>query len=394
MNGKKVGISIGIILLIAIVVGVIFYFLPKEEEVIYKVTFDNDGVTEVVEVKEADTVVKPIDPIKEGYTFEGWYYNGTKFDFTTGITKDITLEARWLETSAKKWVVKFDTAGGKYIENLNVIDGEKIEEMPTPVKEDYKFLGWYYNNEKFDFETAVTKNITLVAKWEKVESTNEPVKVTKYTVKFDADNGSKVTSKTVEKNNTVTKPANPIKEGYKFLGWFNGNVEFNFKTKITKDITLKAKWEKVETPSEPEEKETYTVTFVTDGGNAIPEQKIEEGKTATKPTDPVKEGYTFTGWYYNDTLYSFSTLVTSNITLTAKWQKNAVITYKIEDAPNAQLRQVKVFILKDGEIVDGTAELTTKLGTTKTVEITKDGKVDGNYIVGDNIESITNIKVK
>ena len=166
MNGKKVGISIGIVLLIAIVVGVVFYFLPKhEEEVIYKVTFDNDGVTEVVEVNENDLVVRPIEPTKEGYTFEGWYYNGTVFDFTTGITQDITLTARWLEDSAKKWVVKFDAAGGKYIENLNVIDGEKIEEIPTPVKEGYKFLGWYYNNEKFDFETKVTKNITLVAIW-------------------------------------------------------------------------------------------------------------------------------------------------------------------------------------------------------------------------------------
>ena len=40
----------------------------------YKVTFNNDGVTEVVEVEESHTVTKPVDPTKSGYTFEGWYH--------------------------------------------------------------------------------------------------------------------------------------------------------------------------------------------------------------------------------------------------------------------------------------------------------------------------------
>lgn len=403
MNGKKVGISIGIILLIAIVVGVVFYFLPKEEEeVFYKVTFDNEGVTEVVEVKEDGFAVKPIDPVKEGYTFDGWYYNGTKFDFTTVITKDITLEARWLETSAKKWVVTFDTAGGKYIESLNVVDGEKIEEIPTPVKDDYKFIGWYYNNEKFDFETKITKNITLVAKWEKVETKEETVKVTKYTVKFDADNGSKVTSKTVEKNNVVMKPANPTKEGYKFIGWYNGNVEFNFKTKITKNLTLKAKWEKIEKPVEPEKPVTYTVKFDTAGGSTIADKKVDEGKTVIEPADPTKEGYTFVGWYYNGTLYNFSTLITSDVTLTAKWQKNAVYTYDIILIKESYVGQVKVILYKNGEPINGYADVTFDNGKVKTLEFTKEGKVVGTnseyYLNGQDIvedeNGITNIKEK
>lgn len=391
MNGKKVGISIGIILLIAIVVGVVFYFLPKEEEVvIYKVTFNNDGVTEVLEVEENNKAVKPIDPTKEGYTFEGWYYNGTKFDFTTGITKDITLEARWIQESAKKWIISFDTAGGKYIEKLNVVDGEKIEEIPTPVKDGYKFLGWYYNNEKFDFETKVTKNIMLVAKWEKVETKEEQVKVTKYTVKFDADNGSKVTSKTVEKNNVVSRPSNPTKEGYTFIGWYNGDKEFDFKTKITTNLTLKAKWKKNETPSEPENPTTYTVKFDTNGGSSINNQKVEEGKTVLKPENPTKEGYTFTGWYYNDALYNFNTVVKSDITLVAKWEENTVITYKIEEIPESYVGQVRIFVLRNGVKVDGYVTITTTGDKEVTKEISKDGYVTNGAI----IKSINNVRVK
>ena len=313
MDNKKVGIGIGIALLI-IIIGLVFYFLPKGEEKIYKVTFDNDGVTEVVDVKEADVVVKPNDPTKEGYTFEGWYYNGTKFDFTTGITEDITLEARWILTDAQKWVVRFDAAGGKYIENLNVVDGEIIEEIPTPVKEGYTFIGWYNGTNAFDFKTKITKNITLTAKWKKIVTSNEPAKTTTYTVKFDTNGG---------------------------------------------DTT-------------------------------VANQKVEEGKNITKPSNPKKDGYTFIGWYYNGALYNFSTAVTSNITLTAKWEKVSVITYKIEEIEESYVGQVRIFVLQDGVKVDGIVDITTTSGKVVTKEISKDGYITN----GSKIKSISNVKVK
>ena len=394
MDSKKVGIGIGLAVLVAVVVGAIFLFLPKEEEeVFYKVTFNNEGVTTVVDVQAGKLVVEPIEPEKEGYTFEGWYYNGTKFNFTTGITSDMTLIARWTEETAKKWVVTFDTAGGNHIEKLNVVDGEKIEEVPTPKKEGYKFLGWYYNEKEYDFDTKVTKDITLLAKWEKVE-TKEEVKVTKYTVKFETDGGNKVPSVTVEENKTIVKPADPIKEGYKFLGWYNGKNKFDFATKITKNITLTAKWEKIETPSEPLEPKTYSVTFDTAGGSAIPSLTVKEGETITKPNDPTKEGYTFIGWYYNDTLYNFSTEVTSDVTLAAKWEKNAVISYVIEET-DSYVGQVKIFVVREKddvkEKVAGIIDIVTNNGkTVKDKEIPKEGYVTN----GDKVKEVINVRVK
>lgn len=66
---------------------------------------------------------------------------------------------------------------------------------------------------------------------------------------------------------------------------------------------------------------TYTVTFDSDGGSAVTAQTVESGKTATKPADPTKAGYTFKGWYLGETAYDFATPVTGNITLKAKWEK-------------------------------------------------------------------------
>lgn len=68
-----------------------------------------------------------------------------------------------------------------------------------------------------------------------------------------------------------------------------------------------------------EEGTYYTITFNSDGGTAINNKKVKENGSVIKPADPVKEGYTFDGWYLNDEKFDFNTKITSNITLTAKW---------------------------------------------------------------------------
>ena len=64
---------------------------------------------------------------------------------------------------------------------------------------------------------------------------------------------------------------------------------------------------------------TFTVTFDSDGGSDVKEQTIESGKTATKPADPTKEGFTFAGWYAGETAFDFTTAITADTTLKAKW---------------------------------------------------------------------------
>ena len=66
---------------------------------------------------------------------------------------------------------------------------------------------------------------------------------------------------------------------------------------------------------------TYNVSFETNGGTKVSSQIINEGKLVQKPIDPTKEGYIFIEWTYKGKTYDFSLEVTSNLVLTAKWEK-------------------------------------------------------------------------
>lgn len=88
-------------------------------------------------------------------------------------------------------------------------------------------------------------------------------------------------------------------------------------------VTVTTDFEVIVLPAE-EPKPTYTVTFDSNGGSKIENQNVAEGKIATKPEDPTREGYTFKGWYSDEkltTAYDFTTPVTSDITLYAGWEK-------------------------------------------------------------------------
>lgn len=85
-------------------------------------------------------------------------------------------------------------------------------------------------------------------------NTTEPIETTLtiievegnlYTVTFNSDGGSEITSRRVGENGSVIKPTDPTREGYTFLGWYLNGEEFDFNTKITSDITLTARWEEI-----------------------------------------------------------------------------------------------------------------------------------------------------
>jgi len=83
---------------------------------------------------------------------------------------------------------------------------------------------------------------------------------TYYTVKFDANGGSAVSSQSVAKNNTVTKPADPTYSGYSFTGWYTDaklTEEYDFSAKVTGAFTLYAGWEKI-AASEPGDAITHS----------------------------------------------------------------------------------------------------------------------------------------
>ena len=285
-----------------------------ESPVIHKVTFDFDNGSSAVvkEVKDGEKAAEPTNPTKTGYSFQGWYDGDTKFEFTTAITKDYTLKAKW---ETQTCTVSFNVNGGTgTYENQTINYGEKVDasKVTNPTRTEASFLGWYNGSTKVDLANdTVTDNLDLTAKWG-------------FTVSFNSDEGSSVQPQTVEENGTATKPDDPTKTGYTFSGWYEGDNEFVFTTPITKATTLKAKWNIA----------TYTVTFNSDGGtptNYDSKSVNYNGTIATAPTEPTKTGYTFGGWYNGNDKFEFgTTTVTGNIELEAKWNAVYTVTFNVE----------------------------------------------------------------
>jgi len=158
----------------------------------------------------------------------------------------------------KTYNVSFDTNGGNAVSSQTVEENNKVVKPTDPTKEGYIFVEWILNSATYDFNSVVTKDLVLTAKWEKVNEDTE-----KYTIKFNTDGGTTIPNQVIEKGNKVERPSNLTKTGYIFKGWtLNGSV-YNFSTKVTKNITLEASWKKIETNNQEETqpKKTYTITF-------------------------------------------------------------------------------------------------------------------------------------
>ena len=283
------------------------------------VTFDyNDGVTANVEqkVNAGEAVQAPAKPEWKGHTFVEWQLNGKTYNFNTKVTESITLTALW---TVNKYTVTFNADGGiPEPEEEHVEYNKEVNEpTPAPTKNGFTFKGWYLpDGTKYNFSTKVTEDITLKALWE------ENPGVQTYTVTFDFNDGkTESVKKTVNAGETVAKPTDPTRDDYTFKGWYqDGATEpYDFNTKVTKDITLKAKWE-----AKPGV-QTYTVTFdFNDGKTESVKKTVNAGETVAKPTDPTRDDYTFKGWYLDGATesYDFSQPVNADITLKAKWEEN------------------------------------------------------------------------
>ena len=148
-------------------------------------------------------------------------------------------------------------------------------------------------------------------------------------VTFQDGEGNKLGKQLVAMDRAATAPTAPTKEGYTFAGWqLDGNKYDFINTKVTKDIELVAVW-----------KQNFTVTFDAKGGTPAPgAQTVVEDGTATAPT-LTKDGYTFVEWRLDGKKYDFSTKVTKDIKLVAKWKKKEEST---PDNPKTAVESVQL----------------------------------------------------
>ena len=277
---------------------------------VYTVTFDSYGGTPVPpkqEVKYGLTATKPADPTLKGYTFAFWYLgedeqNATAYDFDTPVTENITLTAKW---NINKYTVTFDSYGGTPVPPVQEVEyGLTATKPADPTLKGYTFAFWYLGEDEqnataYDFDTPVTENITLTAKWN----------INKYTVAFNTDGGTPVPpAQEVEYGLTATEPAAPEKTGYTFDGWYLGDEKYDFSAAVEQNITLTAKWTQ----------NTYTVTFDPNGGNELAEadktKVVKIGEAYGELPTPTRKGYNFAGWY---TEAEEGTVVTADTTVSA-----------------------------------------------------------------------------
>ena len=227
-----------------------------------------------------------------------------------------------------KYKVEFDTNGGSDIDYQTVEKNDKATKPTDPTKEHYNFVKWLdEENREYDFNTPITKDIKLTALWEEKD----------YTISYNTDGGSNVSSEIKKYNETFTKPTNPEKTGHNFIKWVDKeNREYDFDSKAVKDIELKALWEKKD----------YTVTFDSNGGSRVDTQTVKYEENATKPTDPEKVGYRLTKWVdENNNEYNFDTKVTKNITLKAEWElRTYTITYDLDGGSVSVPNKIKYTI--------------------------------------------------
>jgi len=172
--------------------------------------------------------------------------------------------------------------------NGGVIDGNKTEYsvkhgeaviLFNPTRSGYTFEGWYEDQElkkPFTRGSAINEDKTLYAKWNVNTSGGTP-EIKTYTVTFNSNGGSKVSSQYIDENKTIVRPSAPVLDGKFFVNWYLDSAltqVWNFNNPVTSDMTLYAKWADPVTPALIEAKGYSESLYVTWKDNSPENAKV------------------------------------------------------------------------------------------------------------------------
>lgn len=284
-------------------------------------------------------------------------YPGSKTQWDDDITKGSNNDVLKNHLICAKLEATF-TADGESISTQTIDRGKNFTGPAAPSKENHTFAGWYNGDEPFDFDADTTNApnvLNLVAKWD----------INKYTVQFVSDYGS-FADQTIEHGKLIEtdKLTIPEVEGYTFDGWYtddNYSKKFDFTQPIKRNTTVYAKWTAKD----------YEVSFITEHGDAPASQNVPYNKTATNPGELSAEGYTFIGWYTDETYtkeFDFTKPITGDTKVYAKWKKNAPVL------PDTYALNVSgAFVYVDGVDVTASAgDTSLKLEKNASVRLVAD----------------------
>ena len=284
------------------------------------VTFETNGGTTIDPItQEYGTVlVAPEDPVRDHYTFAGWYSDEAlqnEYVFSTMPDMDFTLYAKW---EAVEYSIAYVLNGGENGDNPDVYTVESAFDFAPATKTGYTFVAWYTLP---DFTSAPVSSIAAGTFGDMTLYAN--YSINSYTISFDSAGGSAVTSITQEYNTAVSAPAAPSRNGYSFNGWLTEEGEaFVFDKIPAYDVALTADWEIIE----------YTITYNLGGGvndPSNPDYYTIEDETVTFAA-PTRRGYAFIGWFtdgdYTEEITEIPTGSYGEVEIHAKWE---IIIYEI-----------------------------------------------------------------
>ena len=277
----------------------------------YKVTYVIEDTAYDKLVKKGEILKELETPEKEGYTFLYWMEDNTIIDDEYEVKYDVVLIAVFeKKLDVESYYVTFDSNGGSTVDGQSINEGDLAFEPSIPIKDGYIFKEWQLDGKTYNFDKPIYDNIVLKASYISANNNNKT-----YVVTFNTFGGNKIANKHVNANSKIEKPANPIREGYIFKEWRLNGKAFDFNSEITSNITLDAIYN-------IDNREIYTINFNTKGGSAVKEQLVRSGDKVTIPKAPIKSGYKFSNWIYNNKMYNFNTKVTGNMVLEAVYVKN------------------------------------------------------------------------
>ena len=299
----------------------------------YTLAFDTRGGSVFASVtKKAGTVIdlSAYVPIKDGYTFDGWY---TDAELTTVITSvtlndNVTVYAKW--TPIDPITITFDPQNGTATFTQSIAKGSNASAPSEPSKEGYTFKGWYTaadGGEKVNFASMTFDSAaTLYAHWEPVVESSVTVPaisgrvgeaLTPVTaVVVNAKAGGTWSAENLPAG-LVIDPATGVISGTPTAEGTTDNVVFIYTDPDGKAVRSAAQRVTIAAPAP-----NYTLSFEAKGGSVFASVTKKAGTVIDLSAYvPIKDGFTFDGWYSDPALTVRVTSVTleRNMLVYAKW---------------------------------------------------------------------------
>ena len=216
-----------------------------------------------------------------------------------------------------------------------------------------------------------------------------------YTVSFISNGGSAVPAQNVESGKHAAEPDDPVREGFIFDGWYSDeglSSPFDFiNTAITADISLYAGWAEGSAGNDEDGTATFYWNYDYNGNGTINDEGdvynavgFKYGTNIAKIADPVREGYNFGGWYFDDgEAYNRLAKYITNVEVYAKWvikyifeaEKTQLTGLDYDCEENAVYDTVTQGGMKIGVALSGSANGVAMIGTSPKAS-------GGGYVAG------------